>query len=139
MAGNLITIKSIIEELRGRSQDRNHGKDEHPAIKDEDARGEGKDSVEEMEFTDNGTEVEKGQRRIRKKGKSNKITLIPNRPRVQVTPNEKTAGRHIQERPKKSRYNKGQLETFFGSGTRETAPSKQKKQSTRTKKVAESE
>jgi hypothetical protein len=92
MAGNLITIKSIMEELRGRSQDRNYGKDEHPAIKDEGARGEGKDSVKEMELTDNGTEVEKGQRRIRKKGKSNKITLIPNRPRVQVTPNEKTAG-----------------------------------------------
>ncbi len=124
MAGNLITIKSIMEELRGKFQDRNYGKDEHPAVEDEATRGEGKDSNKEMEFTDNDTEVEKGQRRIGKKGKSNKITLTPNRPGVQVTPNEKTAGRRIQDPPKKSSYNKGQLEAFFKPGMRETAPGK---------------
>jgi hypothetical protein len=139
MAGNLITIKSIMEELRGKFQDRNYGKDEHPAIKDEDARGEGKDSVEEMEFTDNGTEVEKGQTHVRKKVKSNKITLTPNRPGVQVTPNGKMAGRRIQDTPQKIRYIKGQLEVFFGPGTRETTPCKQKERSTRTKKAAELE
>jgi hypothetical protein len=139
MASNLITIKSIMEELRGKSQDRNYGKDEHPAFQDEFARWKGKDSNKEMEFTDDDTEVENGQRRIGKKGKSNKITLTPNRPRVQVTPNEKTTGRRIEDPPKKSRYNKGQMEAFFGPGMRETAPGKQKDQSTRTKKAAELE
>jgi hypothetical protein len=122
MAGNPITIKSIMEEQRGNSRDRNYGKDEHPAIQDEVARGKGKDSNEEMEFTDDDTEMEKGQRCIRKKGKSNKITLTPNRPRVQVTTNEKTAGGGIQDPPQKGRYNKGQLEAFFGPGMRKNCP-----------------
>ncbi len=52
---------------------------------------------------------------------------------------KKTAGGHIQDPLKKSRYNKGQLEAFFGSGTRETAPGKQIEQSTRTKKAVELE
>jgi hypothetical protein len=114
-----------MEELRGKSQDRNYGKDEHPAIKDEVARGEGKDSNKEIEFTDGNTEMEKGQRRIKKKWKSNKITLTPNRTGVQVIPNEKMAGGHIQDPPKKFRYNKGQLKAFFGPGKRETTPVKQ--------------
>ena len=109
MAGNPITIKSIMEEQRGNSRDRNYGKDEHPAIQDEVARGKGKDRDKEMEFTDDNTEVEKGQRRVGKKGKSNENTLTPNKPGVQVTPNEKTAGGCIQDPPQKSRYNKGQL------------------------------
>ncbi len=39
--------------------------------------------------------------------------------------------------PQKSRYNKGQLEAFFGPGTRVTAPSRQKERPPRIKKVAE--
>ncbi len=90
-----------------------------------------------MDSADNDTEGEKGQRRVGKKGKSNEITLTPNRPGVQVTPNGKMAGGGIQPPPQKSRYNKGQLEAFFGPGTRVTAPGRQKERPTRIKKAAE--
>jgi hypothetical protein len=39
-----------------------------------------------------------------------------------VTPNGKLTGEQAQDPPKKSQYNKGQLEAFFGTGTRVTAP-----------------
>jgi hypothetical protein len=57
---------------------------------------------------------------------SNKISATPTRVGVQVAlNNRKTSGR-IQEPIKNSRYNKDQLETFFGPGSRVTAPAKQK-------------
>jgi hypothetical protein len=90
-----------------------------------------------MDFADNDTEGEKGQRQVGKKGKSNKITLTPNRPGVQGTPNGKMAGGCIQDPPKNCRYNKGQLEAFFGPRTRVTAPGRQKERPTRIKKAAE--
>jgi hypothetical protein len=53
-----------------------------------------------------------------------------------VTLNGKMIGGQLQDTPKKSRYNKGQLEALFGPGTRVTAPGKQKDQLTRTKMTA---
>jgi hypothetical protein len=66
-----------MEELRGKSRDRNDRQDKHPTVKDEVARGEGKDSNKEMEFTNNNTEVEKGQRRVGKKGKATRLHSLP--------------------------------------------------------------
>jgi hypothetical protein len=61
--------------------------EEHPAVESEVARCGRKDSVDAMDFTDDDTKGEKGQRQVGKKVKSNKITLTPNRPGFQVTPN----------------------------------------------------
>ncbi len=94
----------------------------------------GRDSNDEMEHTDNETKKKGGNSNGGRKG--GKITSTPSRPGVQVTPNDKLTGGQPQDPPKKSRYIKGQLEAFFGTGTRVTAPGKQKDQPTRTKMAA---
>ncbi len=55
---------------------------------------------------------------------------------MHVTPNSKLTDGQPQDPPKKSQYNKGQLDAFFGSGMRVTAPGKQKDWPTRTKTAA---
>jgi hypothetical protein len=98
------------------------------------SRGNSNDT--KMEDIEKRIEGEEGLRRVGKKGKSNKITHTPTRPRVQVTPNKKTAAGRMQEPPKKSSYNKGHLEAFFGPEMRVTVPDNKTGRPARTKKPA---
>jgi hypothetical protein len=101
-------------------------------IKGVTTRRNSRDSDDKIEYTDNETKTKGGHSNGGRKGgksaacKSNKTTSRPCRLGVQVTPNGKLAGGQPQGPPKESQYNKGQLEAFFGTGTRVTAPRKQK-------------
>jgi hypothetical protein len=105
-------------------------------VNEEVSRSRGNSNDTKMEDIEKRLEGEEGLRQVGKKGKSNKITRTPTRPGVQVTPNKKTVAGHMQEPPKKSRYNNGQLEAFFGPGTRVIVQDNKTGRPARTKKPA---
>jgi hypothetical protein len=106
--------------------------DKRTDVDEEVSRSRGNSNDTKMEDIEKSIEGEEGLRRVGKKGKSNEITRTPTRPGVQVTPNKKWQ----QVPPKKSRYNKGQLEAFIGPGMRVTVPDNKTGRPARTKKPA---